>query len=54
MDHMIYMGHIPLLPSCPFLVPQKHGGGEKTTRHLKTSDPIRFLDSSNYAQISSE
>ena len=30
---------IPLLPSPKDLVPQKHGG-EKTTRHLKTSHPI--------------
>jgi hypothetical protein len=40
--------YIPLLPSSKDLVPQKHGG-EKTT-----TQPIRFLDSSNCAQISSE
>ena len=31
---------IPLLLSPKDLVRQKHGEGEKTTRHLKTSDPI--------------
>jgi hypothetical protein len=31
--------NIPLLPSPKDFVPQKHGG-EKTTRHLKTSHPI--------------
>jgi hypothetical protein len=32
----------------------KNTGDEKTTRFSKTTEPIRFLDSSNCAQISSE
>jgi hypothetical protein len=35
------------------LIPQKHGG-EKTKRFSKPTKPIRFLDSSNCAKISSE
>jgi hypothetical protein len=45
--------NISLLPSPKDLVPQKHGG-EKTTGFSKTTQPIRFLDSSNCAQIFSE
>jgi hypothetical protein len=41
------------LPSPKDLVPQKHWG-EKTTCFWKTTQPIRFVDSSNCAQISSE
>jgi hypothetical protein len=46
--------NIPLLPYRKDLIPQKHEGGEKTTRLSKTTEPIRFLDSSNCAQISSQ
>jgi hypothetical protein len=48
-----FLINIPLLPSPKDLVPQKHGG-EKTTGLSKTTQPIRLLDSSNCAQISSE
>ena len=46
--------HISL--NCPLrkIWSLKNTEGEKTTRHLKTSHPITFLDSLNCAQISSE
>ena len=49
----IFHENIPLLHSTKDLGPRKHMG-EKTTRFSKTIQPIRFVDSSDWAQISSE